>query len=1613
MENNNLAHFNKVFSLRGCSLAKKILPVAVDTKEGDAFLLSLAENYAPVKDGKSDGGVPASLGVNADGTLSFTSWFSAYFRARHAQKIEGKFFPSAVSEKAWNEACAKAGYTDLIVSPGIIRNIGLEIRPKTIYVAFGFYAIPVWSSRDDGTPTYLTVTPQRIQVIFPRVDGKESDYAVAEKFIKFALSFSQFTLSNLAHCAIRGLNKEDATKLFETYVGAGKATLGVYANPVIEIESLKGAEEAYHWAQLLHPMHTPLMELIDVYERASEGGNLTEIGEVSIGKFGGDYWADYLMYKALGVKASYGRFFEETAFIALSAEMSGAKKDKLDNLSGADAQKILRGDDEDETPEPAKTEDVASSAPIYDEDSDFVNDDDTDEDMAYYGSRVNRILNLYDNLYAGDLRGKFAYKYVAVSPKADSPVMRLYTRKTTNIKGETWNPDAPFAPIKGAKLYHVSELNYSAFCKSLKNLWKGLASSYGGAPVEPYGINRMLPKDANDFEWLKSVIANGELTVCWFPFIHIALMKHIAPWDVTKEDPKVYKWNELRDKLQKWFLAVFRALGSDVNNSEASLNSLCEVFMRHLVVAGGNMTFTFSCYWGKAVKMDVPSLSAYFKAADISVADDSEAELLNEVNTLVTCDSSNVLAGLFVGGFTPDLKGYLGDTLLGYDVVLDYLNSHNGVLLPKEIPLGQSFRGNAVTINLEGGQNVYPAVVRAGARSGKGVLTQLLMITMLGCGKPFVYFDDKPDMSKTWIDWGRKHESCTLAADIRADYRQFALAEPGEPLNPCQYAVMTSSDYIGLLNFIYFGKLVGLLGGLVQARLKKEDMFRKDDLFVFLDEVNKMGGDLKSISIPKNPMVGVSYAEARKVALAMYKKSHSDAVILPPDQEITVQGIGTYTVAQWDAVLGADGKCTRLNKKLSDMVGALGKFVGSLSKDAPVAHVYGVLIGQTTPMNLNSMEASFGENVGKAFREASRLALFGRYWGDMESAADELKGRLETVSNAQLTDLTAGIFLYKKGASESFSAIKTGVVLAENDILSLTYDEEKHSWEGGDKDFAKMLLGNVEKAAGTEASKTFAQEKLIVTERMQKLLAANGMNYNVGDANPLVTFDGLLEYVANKTGKSPTEPVQRLYDEFSKLLSVTGSGFADVYTYLLDPSAIYAEEDFMTALSNGTSLIQGSADNGGNSGILQNIHVDLGDEDSGVGTMESHQTPYTANMSPVSEKKNPARVEAGGYAPVRPMPTFESAMANTEGTFDNEMSDNSDSEYTMPDLGGEAMSGEYAGDTSDIDYYAGSAEDGGAVISADEYESGETPMTSGVGTPVRTTPAPVVCGTQGASSRYAGGVSPYAENPDDSVTLEVPGGRVNGYYTAAETVTNLSRMFTNEEALKYSQTPKGRAYMALKGMQRLVEMLEQKTGLNRAMIKSVTFADNCLFVRDACVVGGKPDAYDLYDYIDIKNFLKTMSGLTVLQMDRDAYFNLIIRPGYDAQSAFLFSQTLQTFQFDNCQLLRDGRVVGNAPDAVRDSFISQFDRVATENAIPTSKSKLFSGAFLRRAEREQAVLHTPEYTEKQAHLTKMRRDLLGQKAEQFIQEDRPIAGFISSIRFWLLDRKLARLQAKL
>jgi hypothetical protein len=148
-------------------------------------------------------------------------------------------------------------------------------------------------------------------------------------------------------------------------------------------------------------------------------------------------------------------------------------------------------------------------------------------------------------------------------------------------------------------------------------------------------------------------------------------------------------------------------------------------------------------------------------------------------------------------------------------------------------------------------------------------------------------------------------------------------------------------------------------------------------------------------------------------------------------------------------------------------------------------------------------------------------------------------------------------------------------------------------------------------------------------------------------------------------------------------------------------------------------------------------------------------------------------------------------------------------------------------------------------------------------------------------------------------------------------------------------------------------------------------------------------------------------------MDRDAYFHLVVRPGYKAEDLFLFSQTLQTLIFDKCQILRDGRIVGDAFDSVKDSFISQFDAMATDVTLPMSPSKVVSGGFLASLKRRLDAEHTPEYMAKRASLKKAQRELYGKRAERYLSEDRPVRGLIASIQHWWYDRQLAKLQKQL
>ena len=1261
-----------------------------------------------------------------------------------------------------------------------------------------------------------------------------------------------------------------------------------------------------------------------------------------------------------------------------------------------------------------------------------------------YSTHIESIMTLYALLYDKDLHASTRYLVTGVfnSEKSSQLILKGFGKALKNADGTIQNSRI-FNITDDTRVVDVPQEKIVEFQKAMGALWHGKLNS-PNVTSKSYTLQtggEGLPTDKDNIEWVDKLVDGN---AGWLPFVHLALARHFYPWELGKalttggNVPKTHTWGEMSGEIRKWLTRIFeirvKGLMDDAQKKggglidDNELKRFADIFKRHFMVLNAKKSLTFSVYFGSDISLDEASVTSFIR-------DNSDGMSATGENVLVACQENPKFRSLYNCNYIPSVSDFSSNVLFGYELFQEYLQAHNNQLNPSQIPIGKTLEGKLVNLNLVGGTDVFPLTIRAAGRSGKGVLTQELMIAMLGLGIPFVYFDCKPDMSKVWYSYGERHGLPAFTSDLNATPNTSFLpshAWTTNYLNPCMGAVLNTPSFIQFLDVIYFGKLVNLISGLLTARASAPQRFKSNHTFIIIDEINSMGGRLKGYEAALATAMGscpifAAYKSAKDVALKEYKarvgggsKDKKTVVVaLPKEYKLAVPGVaGEFTVAEWESVFGVDGKGAPLENAIENCIKGIGSLAETLVTTGPKFNMCAIYIGQETQLNKASTD-DFNKII-TAFRSQSRTYLYGKGWKNLpDGEAKDVVDALKQTPNSSITEgtNTAGLFAYRKSGSRRYQIIKTGAVLGVNDVASINFDDADRSVVGTGHNCYKML-DRVCNNAGYDAAKLLANNKMRVSKNTARMLKSAGMEVAPGQPNPLVSFDGLLDFIAASTHSDIVANATQLKLEFDALLVATTAGYNDVYEYLADPSVMYNSGDFAAALKNGRPLLSSSG-----TGTGSTLYRDA---QGSTGAPRTPQTTPTTIYQPDAGAKyheNPIKQQQRDDALVRKLHT-RADIGNVEDV------DVDESGRAVP-VGPApipaptrmpAPAPTPAPTRMPTPAPMTAAEDdswGDGFAEGPTDTSAPTPMPAPMPTPapaptkVRKTAAPEVVGNNGAASRFGGGPEPYQINPDGSLQLAIPGGRSNGHYTASQTIAELNSLFTEKSAANLSGFALGRKYMLAQSMQRIAEIITRQTGLSAMNIKSLEFSDNCMWVRDTCIIGGQPDSNDLYDYIDLKILFKKLRGLTNLILDRDAYYTMVVRCGYTVNDLFKFSSSLKTVQIDTCTLLRDGRVVGEEINAAEMSFLSDFDNAVEDNSFATGKSKMMSVPRTLRAERAERIRNTPEYTQRAAKLAQKRRDLMGDKADKFLDEGKPIRGIFASVQMWLLDRKYAKLMQKL
>lgn len=456
----------------------------------------------------------------------------------------------------------------------------------------------------------------------------------------------------------------------------------------------------------------------------------------------------------------------------------------------------------------------------------------------------------------------------------------------------------------------------------------------------------------------------------------------------------------------------------------------------------------------------------------------------------------------------------------------------------------------------------------AGSHSGKGVLTLTLLAAMYAAGCPVVYCDYKPDMAPTLWDMERS----IPGSKILAIDAQINGTKESKPNRGKKYGVgCPESIYTEIgttLSFIPYVKSVQLMNLIGQARILGR-LDSSKKFFFILDELQRCGDAL------------MEQMDLLKTTMAKYKPKKGE------------------TSEEYDYI-------NRL-MKVYDVKLSVNTF---LDTNAGKGNMTAIAIGQVA--NSDNWKGPFTNMVKKCTHKLCGTGTVGNsmYGIDKKTPGSEL--------------ITTGYFGACEGCiptPENTEIIKTLLVLNENDFNAQKMEPKSPESCTG------KLLGNL--ADKPDVMQDVMENDLVVTADNK---AALDMGCEVGSANPLIGFEGLVRYIALKDPNfDMAQRVSAGYNECYKLLNLLGivgpaeEGYkfsnVEAYLYNASPDSLFTSGELITALGNGMNIYDFMK-----SGVAPTAEED-GDEEGGISQPDEILSMGASEVD--AEPEDDAEIELG------------------------------------------------------------------------------------------------------------------------------------------------------------------------------------------------------------------------------------------------------------------------------------------------------------------------------------------------------------------------------------------------
>ncbi len=604
--------------------------------------------------------------------------------------------------------------------------------------------------------------------------------------------------------------------------------------------------------------------------------------------------------------------------------------------------------------------------------------------------------------------------------------------------------------------------------------------------------------------------SDGSLLVSWVPMLHAMLSRWTLTAPLVEETHAFQTFSNMwKGGLEKWVKSVV-IQGYKLG---AQISDIVDLFCRTSLVYSygygqlflqGYDTVKDSSVDVNALKVEIMDDTESCRALQVAFPDWS---VKRKDAVIVTSSVGSSSTDRFINVISDKAK-YGARPVFAYQLLMDDImrskaSGEQYKFDPDSVPIGVGMDGIPFRLGLK--DLITDLIIRAGSRSGKGVLTQyILTCVMLYGGEP-VYIDGKPDTIFSLISLFDSYgipfvggdttktgpgvlgdklwEGGTVEHDLENEYDEFfdELWAPVRGLSGFvnQMEVRRCLSAIKAMSLFHqaFSRGNGLTGTLICDECSAQFFKNIGDYAGRIQAATKeVGSKLEAL---KKKGDDVSAWQRLYDWLSSIDYALSDVVRLPAGIHNTFNMYGATVI-----MIGQKGTA----EKGSVEVGGMDMF------NMPTRHT---LIGREM----------VGTESQRSFTTTSDLHVPGR------------------LPYAQVID--TGVFCWAEKdltlESAKGTVFRSGLLLTKNDVpptRDALYEKIKsRTLIEGKGSFAEPIVARATRGASEEDIQELL-DQLYVTEGLAQHLSDFGITVAVGQPNPLVEFKGFTEYCLAVTGQT-------------------------------------------------------------------------------------------------------------------------------------------------------------------------------------------------------------------------------------------------------------------------------------------------------------------------------------------------------------------------------------------------------------------------------------------------------------------------------------------------------------